>query len=67
MPIHFENCDDYLAKLIQMVEVEGEIERRKAERYYKDDVAFEIQEHKQIVKWIRLELPDDTDLKIIRD
>ena len=34
MPIKFKDHEEYLAKLIEMVEVEGEIERIKAESYF---------------------------------
>ena len=67
MPITFKSHEEYVEKLVEMVEMEGEIERSKAESYQQTHIYYEIKEHKKIVKWLDLELPAQTDLKIIRD
>ena len=67
MPIRFENAKQYVTKLKDIIETEGTIERIKSESYAEEGVDFKIIEHKDIVMWIDLDLPRDTDLKSIRD
>ena len=67
MPIRFENAKQYVTKLKEIIETEGTIERIKSESYAEEGVDFKIIEHKDIVMWIDLDLPRDTDLKSIRD
>ena len=43
------------------------IEKIKSESYAEENIPFKITEHHEIVFWLDLDLPKDTDLKSIRD
>ena len=67
MPVNFSDQKAYLRKLKEIIETEGKIEQIKSESYAEESIPFHIHEHREIVIWLDLDLPDDTDLKSIRD